>query len=200
MKRVLFLALIPSILFPSFLPQTTQKKSPVNSPPQVRLEAKRFVVRAIDEAGVVKLLRSGAGDGATADAPPTAQPLLVNFWATWCVPCREEFPDLVKIDGDYRARGLKFVTVSLDLPEEINTTVPEFLMQMRATHIPAYLLNAENQEAVVLSVDKDWRGELPATFLFDRDGKLVFRHTGRVKPAELRAALDKILKAETAKD
>src|SRR5215207_11170150 len=42
------------------------------------------------------------------------QPLLVNFWATFCDPCRDEFPDLVKIDKDYRPQSLEFVTVSLD--------------------------------------------------------------------------------------
>src|SRR5262244_3857959 len=41
-------------------------------------------------------------------------PLLVNFWATWCDPCRDEFPDLVKIDAQYRSLGLDFVTVSLE--------------------------------------------------------------------------------------
>src|SRR6185503_17473265 len=41
-------------------------------------------------------------------------PLLVNFWATFCDPCRDELPDLVKIDKDYRPRSLEFVTVSLD--------------------------------------------------------------------------------------
>ena len=39
------------------------------------------------------------------------RPLLVNFWATWCDPCRDEFPDLVKIDGEYRPNRMDFVTV-----------------------------------------------------------------------------------------
>jgi thiol-disulfide isomerase/thioredoxin len=42
------------------------------------------------------------------------RPLLINFWATWCDPCRDEFPDLVKIDSEYRPQSLEFVTVSLD--------------------------------------------------------------------------------------
>src|SRR5688572_5648600 len=43
---------------------------------------------------------------------PGAKPLLINFWATWCVPCREEFPDLVKIDGEYKGK-IDFITISL---------------------------------------------------------------------------------------
>jgi thiol-disulfide isomerase/thioredoxin len=46
------------------------------------------------------------------------KPLLVNFWATWCDPCREEFPDLVKIDADYKNK-IDFITVSLDDVEEL---------------------------------------------------------------------------------
>ena len=54
-------------------------------------------------------------------------PLLINFWATYCDPCREEFPDLVKIDRDYRPRSLEFVTISLDDVTDIKTGVPKFL-------------------------------------------------------------------------
>src|SRR5687768_9038093 len=39
------------------------------------------------------------------------RPLLINFWATWCDPCREEFPDLVKIDAEYRPHAVDFITV-----------------------------------------------------------------------------------------
>src|ERR1041385_8341775 len=66
------------------------------------------------------------------------KPLLVNFWATFCDPCRDEFPDLVKIDRDYRPRALEFVTISLDDVSDIKTGVPKFLDEMKAT-MPAYL-------------------------------------------------------------
>src|SRR5215216_5705531 len=66
------------------------------------------------------------------------RPLLVNFWATFCDPCRDEFPDLVKIDKDFRPQSLEFVTVSLDDIDQIKTDVPQFLSAMKAT-MPAYL-------------------------------------------------------------
>lgn len=144
-------------------------------------------VTEIDGDGLKNLLRRGEAQ--------TARPLLINFWATWCVPCREEFPDLVKIDQEYRGRGLEFVAISADDVTEIKADVPKFLRRMRA-EMPAYLLNAPDTEAAMAQIDPAWGGELPATFLFDRHGKLVFKHTGIIKAAQLREQLDKVLSNE----
>ena len=146
-------------------------KSPVASPE----------IQVIDLEGLKKLLQRDAKD---------ARPLLVNFWATWCDPCREEFPDLVKIDEDYGAKKLNFVTVSLDDVSEIGKEVPKFLKLMKATMLTV-LLNVNDPEPAIKSVDTGWDGQLPATFLYDKDGKVVFRHFGKIKPDELRAAIDK---------
>ena len=142
-------------------------------------------VTEIDEAALKSLLGAGAG---------RARPLLVNFWATWCVPCREEFPDLVKLRGQYDESRLDFVLVSLDDPVDIAKAVPEFLTEQRATHLTSYLLKATDESVAIDIVDPTWHGELPATFLYDRAGKVVFNHKGRIKPDELRAALDAALK------
>ena len=141
-------------------------------------------IQQIDLEGLKKLLQPDAKD---------ARPLLVNFWATWCDPCREEFPDLVKIDADYGAKNLNFVTVSLDDVSEIGTGVPKFLKEMKAT-MPTVLLNVNDPEPAIKSVDAGWDGQLPATFLYDKHGKVVFRYFGKIKPDELRAAIDKALK------
>lgn len=143
-------------------------------------------IRQIDLEGLKKLLLPDATD---------ARPLLINFWATWCDPCREEFPDLVKIDKDYRAKNLNFVTVSLDDVSEIGTEVPKFLKEMKAT-MPTVLLNVPDPEPAIKAVDAAWTGQLPATFLYDKEGKLVFRHFGKIKPDELRAAIEKEVNRE----
>lgn len=118
------------------------------------------------------------------------RPLLINFWATWCDPCREEFPDLVKLDGDYRNKGLNFIAISLDDVTDIKSAVPKFLTEMKAT-MPVVLLNVNDPEPAIKAVDATWDGQLPATFLYDKDGKIVFKHFGRIQPAELRSAIDK---------
>lgn len=140
-----------------------------------------IIVKDVDQAGLTTLLKRTNG-----------RPLLVNFWATWCEPCRDEFPDLIKIDSEYRTQGLDFITVSLDDFSEIKTEVPKFLQQMGA-NMPAYLLNVADPEPSIKAVDPNWGGALPATVLYDKDGKLVFKHFGRIKPTELRAAIDELV-------
>ena len=123
--------------------------------------------------------------------PPAANPLLINFWATWCEPCREEYPDLVKIDSEFKSKGLDFITVSLDDVGDIKTKVPEFLKDMRAK-MPAYLLNTPEPETAIAAVDKDWSGSLPATFLLNSKGEVVYSHQGKIKPEELSAEIQKL--------
>ena len=141
--------------------------------------ANTLKITQVDAVGLKKLLKTNG------------KPLLVNFWATWCDPCREEFPDLVKIDGDYGEK-IDFITVSLDDVEELNRGVPKFLTEMNA-EMPAFLLTTQNEDAVITSVSKDWQGGLPFTILYDAAGKTVYSRMGKVKIDILRAQIDKSL-------
>ena len=141
-------------------------------------------ISPIDEAGLKRLLARGTA--------PQDRPLLVNFWATWCDPCREEFPDLVRIDADYRPKGLDFVAISLDDLADIKTSVPKFLREQRAA-MPVFLLDVPDPGTIIQLVDPTWQGDLPATFLYDRSGNVAYKQRGPIKPAELRAAIDKLL-------
>src|SRR5215207_5896673 len=104
------------------------------------------VVKQIDTAALRALIK------------PNKKPLLINFWATWCDPCREEFPNLVKIDKEYRPnRAVAFITISLDDFSDIKTSVPKFLGSMKA-NMPAYLLNVSDPEPAIELIDKGWTG------------------------------------------
>jgi thiol-disulfide isomerase/thioredoxin len=98
--------------------------------------------------------------------------VLLNFWATWCVPCIEEFPDLLRIRSECASKGLDLVLVSIDDLKKTNTDVRRFLRKMDVS-FPTYIKSARDDEAFINSVDPAWRGAIPATFIFDRQGKLV---------------------------
>jgi thiol-disulfide isomerase/thioredoxin len=118
------------------------------------------------------------------------KPLLVNFWATWCAPCIEEFPDLVKINNDYKGK-IDFITITLDDLEEINTGVPKFLKRMNA-EMPTYLLKTNDEGEAISAVYKDWQGGLPFTIFYDGKGMMIYNRQGKIVIDTLRGELDKL--------
>ena len=182
LKKLFFVILLAQFLSFGIFAQTKNGKNPL--PVKPVNPATTLKITQVDATTLKNHLKTNG------------KPLLVNFWATWCDPCREEFPDLVKIDADYGEK-IDFITVSLDDIEELKTGVPKFLTEMKA-EMPAFLLVTQNEDAVIASVSKDWQGGLPFTILYDADGKTVYSRMGKVKMDVLRAALDKLLPA-TAK-
>ena len=142
-------------------------------------------VTQIDVEGLRKVLK------------PNGRPLVINFWATWCPPCTEEFPDLVKLDNEFRGK-VDFITVSLDDMADINTYVPKFLDDMHS-EMPAYLLHTPNESAAIAIVSKDWAGSLPMTVVYDAGGKQVYSKMGRLCVESLRQYILRALPAEPPK-
>jgi thiol-disulfide isomerase/thioredoxin len=134
------------------------------------------VVKQIDAAALGALVKS------------SGKPLLVNFWATWCDPCREEFPDLVKLDNEFHGK-LDFIVISLDDLAEINRDVPKFLAEMKAD-MPAYLLKTDDEGAAIAIVSKDWKGGLPFTVLYDANGQIAYFRQGKVNIETVRSKLN----------
>jgi thiol-disulfide isomerase/thioredoxin len=122
---------------------------------------------------------------------PNGKPLLINFWATWCDPCREEFPDLVKLDNEYKGK-IDFITISLDDPEDISAGVPKFLASMKA-EMPAYLLKTADESAVISSVSKDWQGGMPFTILLNAKGETAHFRQGKINPETVRSEINKLI-------
>jgi thiol-disulfide isomerase/thioredoxin len=181
MKSKVLLAVVISLFG---FAAVAQQKKPRAAKPKTNPPATVAIVSAINAAGLKGLL-----------SETKQRPLLVNFWATWCDPCRDEFPDLVKIDADYRPNRIDFVTVSLDEIDVIKTDVPQFLDRMKAT-MPSYLLNVADPEPAINAVDPKWQGDLPATFLYNVRGEVVYKHFGRVDTTELRAAIEKLISSQ----
>lgn len=164
---------------------SAQGKKAKNTAPKTETNLNLPKVTQIDETALKNLLK------------PTGKPLLINFWATWCDPCREEFPDLVKIGADYKDK-INLITISLDDLAEINNDVPKFLGQMKA-EMPAYLLKVPDEGAAIALVSKNWQGGLPFTILFDSNGTAVYEKQGKFNTAFLRNEIDKVVNAAADK-
>jgi thiol-disulfide isomerase/thioredoxin len=119
------------------------------------------------------------------------QVVLMNLWATWCAPCREEMPGLVKLEARFRQRGFKLITVSADEPEQ-EADALRFLQQQRVP-APAFIKRAESDEGFITGLDPKWSGALPTSFLFDRTGRKVRSFVGEVEIAALEAAIQQLL-------
>lgn len=117
--------------------------------------------------------------------------LLVNFWATWCEPCREEYPALVKLYSTYRAQGLSLVAISMDEPESL-PAVEQFLKSQSA-QFGSYRHNFGDFAAFVDAVNPRWGGGIPASFLYDREGKLVASWQGATRYEEFERAVRPLL-------
>ena len=118
--------------------------------------------------------------------------VLANFWATWCVPCRKEMPQLVQLSRKLAARGFDLVTISADETEQQGAAAK--LLGDNHAEGATYLLKAPDKDKFYPAVDAKWSsGELPALFLYDRSGKKVRSFFGETSLADLEAAITKLL-------
>lgn len=117
--------------------------------------------------------------------------VLLNFWATWCAPCREEMPQLVALEQKFRARGFRLITVSADEPADAAQAL-EFLKKT-GVPAPAYIKSVRDDDQLIRAIDPKWSGALPALFLYDRSGKMVARFVGETSILEIRKAIERIL-------
>jgi thiol-disulfide isomerase/thioredoxin len=137
-------------------------------------------LQTINEAGYRDLLKGHRGSV-----------LLVDFWATWCGPCREELPQLVALSAKLDRRRFQLVTVSSDEPEQ--ATAAAKVLVANKTPEPFFIKNVEDDSRFINSVDPKWSGALPALFLYGRDGKLVRSFVGEVEMTEVEAAIRRLL-------
>jgi thiol-disulfide isomerase/thioredoxin len=135
---------------------------------------------AVDEVGYPKLVSGYKG-----------KVLLVDFWATWCKPCRAEMPELAKLSKRLAARGFALVTVSSDEPEQ-ETAAANVLKNDGITG-PAYIKKPKDDDKFINAIDPKWGGALPALFLYDRTGKKIRSFIGETPTKELEAAIEKLL-------
>ena len=112
--------------------------------------------------------------------------LVVNYWATWCAPCREEIPGFVRLQERYGSRGLQFVGIAIDQPDK----VAEFASEFRINY-PLLLGGLEIIELLRQAGNR--AGVLPYTLVIDRKGNLVSREPGGLKEARLENIIQSLL-------
>jgi DsbE subfamily thiol:disulfide oxidoreductase len=112
---------------------------------------------------------------------------VVNFWATWCGPCRAEIPNLIELQKRYGPEGLVIVGISLD--EEGAAVVEPFIKRLGVNYPVVIGTKA---------VDEAFGGveAIPAVFVIDRDGKIVSQHEGLVAKEVLEQEIKPLLKRE----
>ena len=114
------------------------------------------------------------------------QVLVVNFWATWCPPCREEIPLFVRMQERFRSQGLQFVGIAIDQPDK----VAEFAREFQVNY-PMLVGGVETMELMRQAGNR--AGALPYTLILDRKGNLIAREAGGLKEPRLLAILAPLL-------
>ena len=110
--------------------------------------------------------------------------VVVNFWASWCLPCRLEIPAFVKLHDKYQARGLEIVGISVD--EDDPHAVQSFV---KTTGID-YPIVMATQDTIESYGPMD---AIPTTFVIDRDGRIYRVHRGMVTYDEIESAIKGVL-------
>ena len=128
---------------------------------------------------------------------PGARAVLVNVWATWCEPCKEEMPDILRFFKDHKRRGLRLVLVSTD-PWKARGKVASYLGSM-GVDFPSYLKRGQDDMAFIDGLDPKWDGTLPASLLFDGGGKQRQLWSGKVTYQALASKLDEVLGTSEAR-
>lgn len=119
-----------------------------------------------------------------------AKVTLVNVWATWCGPCREEFPELLEAARAHEKDGVRLALVSADFDDQ-RSEVLAFLAE-QGWRDTAYL-KAEGDQAFINGVHSAWGGALPATLVLDGDGRVRAFWEGRADRARFEAAIQQAL-------
>jgi peroxiredoxin len=166
-----------------------------NKPALIAVDEKMYggavVLETIDTTNVAALVRNN-----------TKKLRLINVWATWCVPCVQEFPNLVSISHRFANRDFEVITISVDDPKD-EAKVKAFLDKQHATvpnrvqrslkaegrHTNNYLYAGASMEDLMKALDPAAPGPVPYTLLVAPGGEILYRHANAIDAAALSAKI-----------
>jgi thiol-disulfide isomerase/thioredoxin len=129
---------------------------------------------------------SRAGNGPAKSDPPLidlagyqqvlakyrGKPLVVNFWATWCEPCRDEYPMIVDLAKQFKAQGVEVVGVDMDDESDMNL-VRRFIARMQPPFPNYRQKTGIDLDKFYDSINPQWKGTMPQTMFYGKDGSVV---------------------------
>ena len=139
----------------------------------------------IDAAGYQKILEQYRG-----------KPLLITFWATWCEPCRAEFPMLNQLISEYQPKGLKVVGINLDDDGDLILT-RRFIARYKPS-FPSYRKRAGGEHAFAETVLPGWNGAIPASFFYAPDGHQIGHLLGGTDRETFEAAIRQLMASNSS--
>lgn len=149
-----------SVVDDSISPEARGYRPPVNEPPPVDASANSFNITMLN-----------GGSARVPDLIGKNKVVLINFWATWCGPCKREIPDLTELKRKFEGKEVEIIGLTVEEPE-LRSTVQAFVQQYSINYTvgfaPQELFFIFNQ-----SNGNDRRAPIPQTFVFGRNGKLI---------------------------
>ena len=112
----------------------------------------------------------------TGEISNEGNPIIINFWATWCKPCIKELPAFEKIASEYADKKVKVLLVSLDFPEKIENQVIPFIKKNNIKS-EVILLDDADANSWIPKVSPDWSGAIPATVIYKNDRRKFYEQS-----------------------
>jgi thiol-disulfide isomerase/thioredoxin len=137
-------------------------------------------VLPLDRKGIASLIEQRSG-----------KILVLNIWATWCQPCKEEFPDLIALSDSLKNSNVEVIALSVDYPDEIASKIVPFLHSVRS-RLKVFVAEVESQDEIFSLFKAEWSGAIPATFIFDASGKERRAMFGKRSYAEFLKAVEEV--------
>ncbi|HEX4950939.1 MAG TPA: TlpA disulfide reductase family protein [Blastocatellia bacterium] len=173
-------------------PQRTQSAQGQEQTKQIK-QLSDFELQMLDPEGKLKPLKLSQTLG-------QGKVVVIDFWATWCGPCRQSIPDLVALHNEYNNKGVEIYGLSVEDPDEVNRLDPSKKNQQAVVNMSKdYKMNYRvgfATQSMFAAFDQRGMGSIPQTFIFGKDGNLVKHLVGfnpNAAPRMIRDSIDKAL-------
>ncbi|WP_136666942.1 TlpA disulfide reductase family protein [Flavobacterium sp. H122] len=101
---------------------------------------------------------------------------VINFWATWCLPCVKELPYFESLNNNFKDKNVEVILVSLDMPQKIGTGLLPFIEKKKLKSVVVHL-NDPDANAWIEKVDKNWSGAIPATVIYNAKNRKFYEQS-----------------------